>query len=146
MRTFYFPIFPSFSAQTRIYKSFIRPHLDYGNIVYDQAFNESVHKNLESIRYNAPIEIHKRYMEQQEIHLWKTFSRIRLRILKIEIFVKKIMFIYKLFHKKYPSYLFQLIPPNNNVYVTRSSQSNKISSFDQTYFFQRLLFSAVISE
>ena len=56
------------------------------------------------------------------------------------------MFIYKLFHKKYPSYLFQLIPPNNNVYVTRSSQSNKISSFDQTYFFQRLLFPAVISE
>ena len=24
-----------------IYKSFIRPHLDYGDIVYDRAFNES---------------------------------------------------------------------------------------------------------
>ena len=32
-----------------IYKSFIRPHLDYGDIVYDRAFNESFHKNLESV-------------------------------------------------------------------------------------------------
>ena len=33
-----------------IYKSFIRPHLDYGDIVYDRAFNESFHiKNLPAI-------------------------------------------------------------------------------------------------
>ena len=41
----------------RIYKSFIRPHLDYGDIVYDRAFNESFHKNLESIQHNAAIAI-----------------------------------------------------------------------------------------
>ena len=40
-----------------IYKSFIRPHLDYGDIVYDQAFNESIHKNLEFIQYNAAVAI-----------------------------------------------------------------------------------------
>ena len=40
-----------------IYKSFIRPHLDYGDIVYDRAFYESFHKNLESIQYNAAIAI-----------------------------------------------------------------------------------------
>ena len=40
-----------------IYKSFIWPHLDYGDIVYDRAFNESFHKYLESIQYNAAIAI-----------------------------------------------------------------------------------------
>ena len=40
-----------------IYKSFIWPHIDYGDIVYDRAFNESFHKNLESIQYNAAIAI-----------------------------------------------------------------------------------------
>ena len=40
-----------------IYKSFIRPHLDYGDIVYDRAFNESFHKNLVSIQYIAAIVI-----------------------------------------------------------------------------------------
>ena len=33
-----------------IYKSFSRPHLDYGDIVYDRGFNESFHKNLEPIQ------------------------------------------------------------------------------------------------
>ena len=40
-----------------IYKSFIRLHFDYGDIVYDRAFNESFHKYLESIQYNAAIAI-----------------------------------------------------------------------------------------
>ena len=52
-----------------------------------------------------------------------------------------------MFHEKSPSHLFQLIPPNNNVYATRSSQSNKISSFKTRHnFFKDSFFSAVISE
>ena len=41
-------IFPRQNLIT-IYKSFIRPHLDDGDIVYDRAFNEPFHKNFESI-------------------------------------------------------------------------------------------------
>ena len=33
-----------------IYKAFVRPHLDYGDILFDQAFNASSHEKLESIR------------------------------------------------------------------------------------------------
>ena len=36
-----------------IYKSLIRTHLDYGDIVYDRAFNESFYKNLELIQHIA---------------------------------------------------------------------------------------------
>ena len=32
-----------------IYKSFIRPHPGYGDIIYDQAYNVSFHEKLESI-------------------------------------------------------------------------------------------------
>ena len=45
------------SALITIYKSFIRPHIDYGDIVYDQAYNESFHQKLESIQYNASLAI-----------------------------------------------------------------------------------------
>ena len=38
-----------------IYKSFIRPHLDYGDIIYDQAYNASFHQKLDSIQYNAAL-------------------------------------------------------------------------------------------
>ena len=36
-----------------IYKAFIRPHLDYGDVLYDQAFNNSFKEKLESFQYNA---------------------------------------------------------------------------------------------
>ena len=40
-----------------VYKSFVRPHLDYGDILYDQAFNNFFHERLESIQYNAALAI-----------------------------------------------------------------------------------------
>ena len=40
-----------------IYKTFVRPNLDYRNIVYDQAFNNSFYDRLKSIQYNAALAI-----------------------------------------------------------------------------------------
>ena len=40
-----------------IYKYFVRPHLDYGDIIYDKAFIHSFQKKLESIQYNAVLAI-----------------------------------------------------------------------------------------
>ena len=37
--------------------SFIRPHLDYGDTVYDQTYNNSFHQKLESIQYNTALAI-----------------------------------------------------------------------------------------
>ena len=45
------------SAPFTIYKSFIRPHLGYGDIVYDKTFNVSFHAKLESLQYNATLAI-----------------------------------------------------------------------------------------
>ena len=39
------------------YKSFLRPHLDYGDVIYDHAFNESFQNKLESVQYDAVLEI-----------------------------------------------------------------------------------------
>ena len=33
-------------------KAFVCPHLDYGDILYDQAHNASFHQKLESFQYN----------------------------------------------------------------------------------------------
>ena len=43
------------SALLTIHKSFIRSHLDYIDIIYDKAFNESFHAKLESLQYNAAL-------------------------------------------------------------------------------------------
>ena len=36
-----------------IYKSFLRPHLNYGNIIYDNPVNESLIDKLEKVQYQA---------------------------------------------------------------------------------------------
>ena len=33
-----------------IHKSFIRPHLDYGDVINDQSYNASFHQRMESLR------------------------------------------------------------------------------------------------
>ena len=40
-----------------IFRSFIRPHLDYGDITYDRACNTSFHQNIEPIQYSATLAI-----------------------------------------------------------------------------------------
>ena len=40
-----------------IYKTFRRPHLDYGDVIYDCAFNESFQNKLEHVQYNAALAI-----------------------------------------------------------------------------------------
>ena len=39
------------------YKSFIRPHIDYGDVTFDLAFNKSFHEKLERFQYNASLAI-----------------------------------------------------------------------------------------
>ena len=40
-----------------IHEAFIRPHLDYGDTINDQACNDSFHQKLESIQYNTVLAI-----------------------------------------------------------------------------------------
>ena len=37
------------TSLTTIFKSFIRPHLDYGDIIYDRAYNTLFQQNIESV-------------------------------------------------------------------------------------------------
>ena len=45
------------NALLTIYKSFVRPHLDYGDIVYDQPTNQSFSNKIEAVQYNAALAI-----------------------------------------------------------------------------------------
>ena len=39
------------------YKSFIRPNLDYGDVVYDQPSNDAFSNRLQTVQYNAALAI-----------------------------------------------------------------------------------------
>ena len=45
------------SSLLTIYRSFVRSHLDYGDVIYDQPENESSSSKIESVQYNASLAI-----------------------------------------------------------------------------------------
>ena len=42
-------------ALVTLYNCFIRPHLDYGDIIYDQSYKLSFHQKTEPTQYNAAL-------------------------------------------------------------------------------------------
>ena len=45
------------SALLTMYKSFISLHLDYSDIIYDEAYNTSLHQKLELLQYKTCLAI-----------------------------------------------------------------------------------------
>ena len=48
------------------YKSFIRPHLDYGDVVYDEPDNETFCSKRESVQYNVALTITGQSVEDRK--------------------------------------------------------------------------------
>ena len=108
-----------------IYKSFVRPHLDYGDIIYYQTFNESVHQRIESIPYNAAIAITGANIGTSSK---KIYQELDLESLGSRRWLRKLCLFYKIYKNKSPSNLYNLIPDKVKFYSTRSSQIDNISS------------------
>ena len=126
-----------------IYKIFIRPHLNYGDEIYNRAFNESFHQRFESIRYNAGI---AKTGTIRGTSSEKLFQELGLETLNTRRWSRKLYLFYKIIHSKSPSYLFKLIS-EKNPYASRSAVNNQIPFFNvKTNFFKNIFFLAAITE
>ena len=70
-----------------ICKAFLRRHIDYGDIVYDQSSNEPFCKKLESVQYKAALAITSAI---QDISREKILTEIGLESLKLRRLFKRI--------------------------------------------------------
>ena len=127
-----------------IYKSFARPHLDYGDIIYDQTFNESFHQRIESIQYNAAIAITGAIRGTSSE---KLCQELGLESLRSRRWLRKLCLFYKIYKNKSTSYLYDLIPDRVKFYSTRSSQIDNISNIKtSSNFFRNSFFPSTITE
>ena len=130
------------SALLTIYKSFIRPHLDYGDIIYDQAYNNSFHQKLESIQYNATLAITGAI---RGTSTEKLYQELGLETLQQRRWYRKLCTFYKFVKEKSPQYLYNIIPNSINTYRTRNS--GKIPQFNVKHnFFKNSFFPSTILE
>ena len=102
-----------------IYKSFIRPHLDYGDVVYDQPHNETFCSKLESVQYNAALAITGAIRGTSQT---KLYVELGFEFLKARRWFRRLCYVYKFKSYGLPSYLFQLIPHESHSHNTHNSQ------------------------
>ena len=90
-----------------IYKALIRPHLDYGDVVYDYPGNASFMQKLESVKYNASLAITVCFRSTSRD---KLYSELGLESLANRRFYRRLIAFYKIVNKKAPQYLIDYLP------------------------------------
>ena len=85
------------TALITIYKTFVRPHLDYGDILYDQAFNLSFQQKLESIQYKACLAITGAIRGTSGE---KIYQELGLESLQLRRWYRKLAMFYKIYKNK----------------------------------------------
>ena len=107
-----------------IYKSFIRPHLDYGDIIYDQAYNVSFYQKLESIQYNSALVITGAI---RGTSAEKIYNELGLETLEKRRWYRKLWCFYELYKSRSLKYLLNIILVIVSKYNTRNT--NNIPQF-----------------
>ena len=97
----------------KIYKSFVRPHLDYGDVIYDQHYNSSFHQKLESIQYKAALAITGDIRGSSRE---KLYQELGLESLKQRRWFRKLCYFFKITKNQSPNYLFDKIPTTRTAY------------------------------
>ena len=124
-----------------IYKSFIRPHLDYGDIIYDQAYNASFHQKLDSIQYIAALAITGAIRGTSKE---KLYDELGLETLEKKRCYCKLCCFFKIFRYKYPKYLFNIIPTSASTYNKRNSNNIPLFKVKHNFFRNSFFPSALI--
>ena len=90
-----------------ICKVFIRPHLDYRDVVYDFPGNASFIQELESVQYNASLAITRCFWGTPRD---KLYFELGLESLGDMRFCRRLIAFYKIVNKKAPQYLINCVP------------------------------------
>ena len=119
-------------------KAFVRPHLDYGDIIYDQAHNALFHQKLESLQYKAitgPIRGSSRE---------KLYQELGFESLQHRRWYRKLCSFCKVFKNNSPCYLFNIIPIRSPACSTGNQVNIPLFKTNHNFFKNSFLPSTII--
>ena len=126
-----------------IYKSFIRPHLDYGDVIYGQHYNNSFHQKLESVQYNAAL---AKTGAIRGSSTKKIYQELGSESLQERWWFRKLFYFFKITKNESLKYLFDKIPTTKTAYRTRDNIDN-IPRFNVKHtFFKNSFFPFTVIE
>ena len=96
------------SSLLTIYKSFVRPHLGYGDVIYDQSNDSSLSGKTESLQYNAVLAITGPIRGTSKE---KLYPELGLESVRNRRWLRRMSYLCKIILARSPPYLYDLIPP-----------------------------------
>ena len=90
-----------------IYKALVRPHLDYGDVLYDKGYCASFHQKLQKIQCIACIAITGAISGTSKE---KMYQELDLESFGSRRWFRKLCLFFKTLKNKSPNYLFRVIP------------------------------------
>ena len=124
----------------QIYKLYVRPHLDYGDIIYhkhDPEFTHDMTKGSEGIQYSVALAVSGAWRGTNIDRLYEELGWESLYYCR---WYRRLFHFFKLTMNQSPAYLYQLVPPlrsvkynlhRANVYESNVERTNR---FAGTYF------------
>ena len=100
-----------------IYKVFLRPLIDYGDIIYDQPHNESFCEKTEAVQYKAALAITGAI---QATSRHKIYQELGFESLKSRRWYKRLTCMFKIMRNEAPDYLINLVPKCEYAINTRN--------------------------
>ena len=128
-----------------IYKSFVRPILDYADIIYDKPFNESFKRKFEMVQYRAALVITGAIKGTSRNRL---YQELGLESLADRRWYRRLFFFHKITQGLLPSSLQTYDNAvSEGAYLTRSTTQNKIKPIPaRTKVFENSFFPYCIKE
>ena len=128
-----------------IYKTFVRPILDYADIIYDKPLTESFKDKLEMVQYNAALVITGAFKGTSRDRI---YTELGLESLAEWRWSRKIFFFHKIVNGLLPVYLQSYISYcGEGVYRTRSANQKNLRQFStRTEIFDSSFFPYCIKE
>ena len=96
------------SSLLTIYESFIRPHLGFGDIIYDQTYYATLHQKLKSIQYNVALAITG---TARGAYKEKLYNELGLETLEKRRWYRKLCCLFKIFKYQCSKYISNAIYP-----------------------------------
>ena len=100
-----------------IYRSFIRPHRGYGDIMYDQTYTALFHEKVKSVKYNSALAITGAIRGTSKK---KLYHELGLETLEKRRWCRKLSCFFKIFRIQCPKHLFNIISASMRPYSTRN--------------------------
>ena len=101
-----------------IYKTFLRLHLDYCDVIYDNPHNEKFRDTIQSFQHNVALAITGAIKGTSKE---KLYNELGLEYLKGRQWMRRLYPFHKIYNLKSPKYLYNLIPSVNRFYDTRNN-------------------------